>query len=491
MMDKLKTAVRLSGIFIAACGLLFLLFARLTQAETTQQNLDEFGYGFNVDAWDVGKLQGMGFNWMKVFDPPNGRQDVNMLIRVEANVNQYYNLSAFGDAMTQLAHSQKGYIDAYEIGNEPNLDAAYGWTTAPNAAHYTAVLCEAYTSIKAADPDAIVVSAGLAPTGRVAGFWGGHPGHNGYFQDEREFFKEFLAAGGGNCLDAVGYHPFGFSADYDAEPDVWSADPTQKCENGFCFRGVEKLYEIMVAQGYGDKKVWGTEFGWLVQPPAHCMDDAGWIDRQWQIVTEEKQAENLAGAMSYATENWPWMEALFIFNLNFNYRGDLPECEQMRFYAVQDRLAEGALRDLLYEPPPTPTPEPTPSPTPIPKVGKLSAHGTQLSVVLLPEEQPIEVQSPVYVRNVGTAPFTFTLSADSSAVIVPTILTTTAVLNPGEVITSHITYGSNGRSTGNYTGTLTITTTESVENAPLDLPVSVFIFDTIYNSYLPITKKSD
>jgi hypothetical protein len=101
------------------------------------------------------------------------------------------------------------------------------------------------------------------------------------------------------------------------------------------------------------------------------------------------------------------------------------------------------------------------------------------------------VTSPVYVRNVGTAPFTFTLNADTSAEIIPAILTVTAVISPGEVVTSQITYGSNGRSVGNYTGTLTISTTEAVEGAPLELPVTVFIFDEIHYTFLPIIKKLD
>ncbi|NHZ72215.1 MAG: hypothetical protein GWP17_03910 [Aquificales bacterium] len=483
--DGLKTAVRLGGSFVAACGLsfglsfglLFLLLTSLIGAEESQQNLDDFGYGFNVDVWNVAKLQEMGFNWMKVFDGPGSRFPVNMFMRVKANASHYNNLSAFGDSMAQLAQSQKGYIDAYEIGNEPNLDASYGWTVSPNAAHYTAVLCEAYHRIKAVDPDAVVVSAGLAPTGRVQGNWDGHAGHNGLYQDEREFFKEFLAAGGGDCLDAVGYHPYGYSADYDAVPDVGSVDPDQNCTNGFCFRGVEKIYEIMVAEGYGDRMVWATEFGWIVEPPAHCLADGSWEGREWQIVTEAEQAANLAGAFEYATSNWPWMEAMFIFNLNFNFRSDLGECEQMRFYAIQDRPAEAALRDI----PKVVTP----------KVGKLEAQGAQLTAVITSGQQPITVVSPIYVRNVGTAPFTFTMAAEPMAEIVPVILTPTAVITPDVVVTSQVTFGSNGRSPGIYTGTLIITTTEMVEGAPLNLPVSLFIFDEIHITYLPIIQKSD
>ena len=85
-------------------------------------------------------------------------------------------------------------------------------------------------------------------------------------------------AGGGACLDAVGYHPYGFLADYDVAPDVVNpgVDPLtdpRACPNGFCFRGAEKIYEIMQQQGLGDKKVWATEFGWITRPPDECLSD--------------------------------------------------------------------------------------------------------------------------------------------------------------------------------------------------------------------------
>ncbi|MFO7683578.1 MAG: hypothetical protein R6X34_26390 [Chloroflexota bacterium] len=469
------TAVRLGGSLFIAFTLLFLLLHSLAGASTAARNLDEFGYGFNVDAWDAARLQEMGFNWMKVFNGPGSRFPINMLMRVNASASDYHNLANFGQAIAGLAQSQKGYLDAYEIGNEPNLDAAYGWGATPNAAHYAAVLCEAYGRIKAIDPDAVVVSAGLAPTGRVLGNWEGHAGHNGLYQDEREFLKEFLAAGGGDCLDAVGYHPYGYSADFDAEPDVASADPDRNCVNGFCFRGAEKIYEIMAAHGLGGKKMWATEFGWIVKPPDACLNDGSWAGRQWQMVSEAEQAANLVGAYEYAAAHWPWMEAMFVFNLNFNYRSDLPECEQMRYYAVQNRLAEAALRDM---------PKVT-----VPLAGRLEASAEQLTVVITPGQQPVTVTSQLFLRNGGTAPLTFTLSADEAAEIVPLILTPTAVITPGAVVTSAIIYGSNGRSAGVYTGALTISAAPGVVGAPLDLPVSVLIFDVVHQIFLPVAQK--
>jgi hypothetical protein len=434
-----------------------------------------FGYGFNVSDWDFTRLQSMGFNWMKVFNAPTVRLPVNIFIRIEANAGHLGNLAAFGSSVSQLAQNYKDYIEAYEIGNEPNLDASYGWGAAPNAADYKTVLCEAYSKIKAADPDAIVVSAGLAPTGRVQGNWNGHPGHNELYQDEREFFKEFVTAGGGNCLDAVGYHNYGFSADFDAAPDVPSGDPTQNCTNGFCFRGVEKIHELMQARGLGHKKVWTTEFGWIVYPPQYCEGWGSWPSRLWQRVTEAKQASNLVGSFEYATTNWPWMEAMFIFNLNFNTTSPwLHECDPMRWYSVQGRLAESALSSM-------------------PKVvdaGELEVSQSTVAAMIKPADQPFAMTTDISLSNTGSQTFAYTITVGTGS-LTPIVTGTSGTLDPSDSDLTQVTISSSGRPTGTYTATLVITATPGTIGPPVTIPVSLFIVDEIYSSYLVVIMKED
>jgi len=302
---------------------------------TPKQSEPPFGYGFAVGAWDTDRVQSMGFNWVMVFDPPHSREPVNVLLRLKAGASDLNDLAAFTYRVQQIAIDYGSNIDAYEIGNEVNLNSA-GWSAPPNAADYAQVLCTAYNAIKQADPTATVVSAGLAPTGRL--------GKTTTAQDERTFLAELIVAGGGNCLDAVGYHPMGFSADYDAAPDIKSSNPELNCENGFCFRGVEKIYEVMRDNGLGQTPVWATEIGWITAPlNSGCLLDPRWQGRTWQIVTSDKQANNLIGAFRYARFHWPWMGAMFIFNLNFNTAPYYDECEQMRYYSVQGAPAEATL----------------------------------------------------------------------------------------------------------------------------------------------------
>ena len=308
-------------------------------------------YGIGVAEPDATAVLRMGFDWMAVYELPKQRYPVNVLYRVPLNHWSAKSLD-FWDIYQfeyDLHYQLTGYedrIEAYEIGNEVNL-YLNGWDAPPNAHDYVKLLCSAARTIKSLDPTAIIVSAGLSPVGRLAGNWQGHTGHNQTAQDEREYLKEFLSEGGNECVDAIGYHPAGFSANFDAEPDVNGGTPESNCQNGFCFRGVEKIHELLVNQGYPNKPIWATEVGWIAQPEdATCLNDYSWAGRDWQRVSRQKQAENLVGAFEYAKKNWDWLEAIFVFNLNFSEANYYHGCEQMRYYSVLGKDAYQSLSEL-------------------------------------------------------------------------------------------------------------------------------------------------
>jgi hypothetical protein len=465
---------RRAGLIAALAALLLVALAGRSRAAPAG-GLPHLGYGANVAAWDIPLLQSIGFNWMKVFNPPGARLPVNILARVEASAADLDRPNAYAHDVGQLAAGHGPYVEAYEIGNEVNLDASYGWAAPPDAAGYVSLLCRAYTAIKAADPQAIVVSAGLAPTGRVNGIWNGHPGHNGLYQDEREYLKEMLDAGAGDCLDAVGYHPYGFSASYDAPPDVYSNNPDLNCVNGFCFRGTEKIYEIMAGRGLGHKQVWATEFGWIVEPPGHCLDDPGWQGRQWQIVGEAEQAANLAGAYQYAEANWPWLGGLFLFNLNFNTADYYPECEQMRFYGIEDRPAEAALKAIPKNP--------------APLAGILESDPPAVLLVVGHAEQPRTQLFSIRLANTGWNTITYNVSAGGGAAVVPTIPNPSGQLGTGQEKTVQVVVNSGTRPVGVYSGSLVIEATPGTLNAPVTIPIELRVAPAVHRLFLPIGRR--
>ena len=303
-------------------------------SSTVQAASEPFGYGM-VMANPGSVYPGwIGFNWLMVFDPFSSAS-YNVLQRLKVTVSDAADLPALrARVIEQLRLSGAG---AFQIGNEPNLSSE--WGAPPDAAAYRQVLCAAYEAIKQTEPHVVVVSGGLAPTGRVPGYWDQHPGHDGLKQDEREFLKEFLAAGGGSCLDVLGYNAMGFRASYAAVPDVDGGTPDTNCANGLCFRSIEKAHDILVTYGLGDKPVWATEVGWLTAPPAYCQSDPRWPSRIWQIVSPQQQSDNLVGAFRYARFTWPWLRAMFVFNFNFDSAPYYDECEQMRYYSVENRPA--------------------------------------------------------------------------------------------------------------------------------------------------------
>ena len=300
-----------------------------------------FGYGVSVAAPDARRAAELGFNWIEVYTTPAQPQPTRVLYRVQLSASDWSNQAAFRRRLVRQIYASASFIDAFEIGNEVNLQSE--WGAPPDAAQYVDLLCAAYSVIKSFWPNATVVSGGLATIGRVVGNYGGHLGHDGVNQDEREYLKEFLNDGGMTCTDVVGYHPLGFRASYSAAPDINGGTPETDCGNGLCFRSVEQIHAILKANGYVDSLIWATEVGWLVAPPDGCEVDPSWEGRAWQIVTPAAQASNLAGAFDHARANWPWLQAMFVFNLDFNQADYYGACEQMRYYSISGRPAETTL----------------------------------------------------------------------------------------------------------------------------------------------------
>ncbi len=74
------------------------------------------------------------------------------------------NMQDLNDFLSAMATRYKGRIRAYEIWNEPNLAREWGGKL-PDPGQYAKMLKGAYSAIKTVDPDAMVMSAGLSPTG--------------------------------------------------------------------------------------------------------------------------------------------------------------------------------------------------------------------------------------------------------------------------------------------------------------------------------------
>ena len=193
----------------------------------------------------------------------------------------------FGDFCYVLADRYRGRVRAYQVWNEPNLAREWGGNP-PDPAGYVELLRACYIGIKSADPEALVISAGLAPTG------------NGLPEalPDTDYLIGMYEAGAAPYFDLLGVHAPGFLYPPEKSPDEVAE------ENGgnrfFCFRHVEDLREIMTRYGDAEKQVAVLEMGWTIDPIHESY--------AWFAVTPEQQADYLVGAYQYAKENWvPWI----------------------------------------------------------------------------------------------------------------------------------------------------------------------------------------
>jgi hypothetical protein len=211
---------------------------------------------------------------------------------------------------------------AYEIWNEPNLD--YEWGGRPNVAQYTALLQAGYRGIKAGDPQAFVVSAGLAPTGGSLAdvAWARSFYAAPQVIPDLTFLRGMYEHGAKGHFDALGSHPYGGR-------DAPSTAP-QAASGPIYFRRAEEQRRVMLE--YGDTSpIWATEFGWVLKT------DCGLGEHEWMEVSEAQQAEYLAGAYDYAEANWPWMGPMFNFNLDFGTTYWYAWCDPVRWYSITYR----------------------------------------------------------------------------------------------------------------------------------------------------------
>jgi LysM repeat protein len=205
------------------------------------------------------------------------------------------NYRDYGDFVYALASRYKGRIQAYEIWNEPNLAREWG-DRPPNAAEYVALLRVAYARIKEADPNAIVITAGLAPTG--TGLPDALP--------DVKYLRDMYAAGAKNYFDVLGVHAPGYKAAPETSPDEVQNNKDLGGRRFFCFRRVEDLRQVMVDNGDSGKQMAVLEFGWT-------SDSRPGSPYNWHAVSEETKADYIVRAYEYARDHWsPWMGVMSV-----------------------------------------------------------------------------------------------------------------------------------------------------------------------------------
>ena len=151
----------------------------------------------------------------------------------------------FAEYAATVAQRYLGKVSAYEVWNEPN--AIPYWTPQPDPASYTEVLKAAYSAIKTADPNALVVAGVL---GAVVNF-------GNLTMDPRDYVEQMYANGAKGFFDALSFHPYQYTTKFSEgtlTPDKpWNADsPLEQ---------LIAMRQLMIDNGDEALKIWATEYG--------------------------------------------------------------------------------------------------------------------------------------------------------------------------------------------------------------------------------------
>ncbi len=241
----------------------------------------------------------------------------------------------YGDFVATVVSRYRGRIRFYQLWNEPNIYPEWGEQSV-NADDYVRLLKTGYTRAKAADPNSVILSAGLAQTIEEG------PRN----VSDLIFLQQMYDAGARGSFDILAVQDYG----------LWTGPGDRRVEmERTNFSRPILIREMMVKNGDAEKPIWAMEVGWNALPPG--------MDAPFGRVTEQQQARYAVQAFQRARDEWPWMGAMMYW---FFKRADGHEKTQPFYYfrlldpdftphpaysAMQDYIARARLVPLGFHSP--------------------------------------------------------------------------------------------------------------------------------------------
>jgi hypothetical protein len=216
------------------------------------------------------------------------------------------NYADYGDFVYEVVSRYKGKVKFFQIWNEPNLDYEWGDKDV-NAADYVKLLKVAYTRAKAANPDAVILSASLAST----------IDEYAKAYNDLKYMQQMYDAGAKDYFDIATDNPYGLrSGPYDRRLEL----------DDINFSRPLLLRQLMVKNGDTAKPIWAAEMGWNALPE-NWSDDP-----KFGRVTREQQARYTVQALQRAQQEYPWMGVKNIWHLRLVH--DVNENQQYYYFGI-------------------------------------------------------------------------------------------------------------------------------------------------------------
>jgi O-antigen ligase len=208
----------------------------------------------------------------------------------------------YGDFVAAVVSRYKGRIKYFQIWNEPNLLGEWGGHPV-NPEEYTALLKVAYERAKGVDPEAVIITAALAPTAEnsVANL------------NDVLYLEGMYRAGAADYFDILSTMVYGLGqSPGDRRTDLKRLN----------FSRPILLRRVMEQFGDVNTPVWISEYSWVSLP-------TGWEEdcRKREVgracganiwgksVDEATQARYLVEGYERAQTEWPWMGVMNVWYL--------------------------------------------------------------------------------------------------------------------------------------------------------------------------------
>lgn len=233
--------------------------------------------------------------------------------------------------LTELLTRYEGKVDAIEVWNEQNLDREWATANGVNPEDYVRFLEVAYNTIKAQDPNVIVISGALSPTG--GGDWIS-------WIDDFQWLDRALPAGMLNYADCVGVHHNGYNIGPDVAFDQAGSTakaaaaifrgPFDNPHHSWSFKTTLDVYAAKVQAIDPNMKLCVTEFGWASSegyaeyPRGFEFAQDNSLQEQADYIVQAFQQMHASGDV--------WLA--FLFNFDFGNKGGGPTDDPVPYSIV-------------------------------------------------------------------------------------------------------------------------------------------------------------
>jgi polysaccharide biosynthesis protein PslG len=213
-----------------------------------------------------------------------------------------------------LADRYRGKISYFQVWNEPNLDGEWGGKPI-SPQQYGLLLQYTYKRVKAVNPAALIVTAGLAQTTE-----NGKDRNN---LNELAFIQGLYDAGAQPYFDILSVMDYGLG--HSPEDRRVSPDRTN-------FSRLQLAHDIMARNGDAAKPIWISEYGWISLPADWSGNPSTW----GASVDENTQAQYMIEGLDRIQREWPWVGAVFVWGFRWVEPPQQNTADPARYFEVVD-----------------------------------------------------------------------------------------------------------------------------------------------------------